>query len=335
MTIEDGRSGPTGQLASRQSGDSSGPSGHFWLGWIAGVGAVALVAVGMAAVVHFANRQPSGRNTGPVASAPKDLVRWSPLPASPRPRVHRKRTSPCEATKLRVVVGGGGSAMGTFYIPVRVINTGSVACTLQESALSLAWGIRPALKARSAAGMATMESGQTATFRMAFSGQCAAKPSYSSLKVSAHLNGIPSKVAGAGIPASLSACQAPNLSPLDTSPSQDSSPDPFDGLTVRVDAPSPIVAGRTLDYSVELTNTGNDDFIFGDCPSYTETVTVNDAETNSRYQLNCTGVTIPAGGTTTFDMQVDVPDVEGPARLGWFLDGGQSNVAVTSASAGG
>ena len=79
-------------------------------------------------------------------------------------------------------------------------------------------------------------------------------------------------------------------------------------------------AGESLDYVVELANTGTADVTFDPCPAYAEAL----GGTRADYRLNCAAAAlIPAGGSVRFAMRLDVDaDVpSGPAKLVWSLHG--------------
>ena len=88
-----------------------------------------------------------------------------------------------------------------------------------------------------------------------------------------------------------------------------------------------VPASSDIDYSVSLYNKTDMPFSFGECPNYKEGINVGGDHSDASYELNCQGSSIDPKESVTFDMQVRSPDSTGPAKLGWFMDQGPSEVA--------
>jgi len=96
-------------------------------------------------------------------------------------------------------------------------------------------------------------------------------------------------------------------------------------LETRVDAPHSAAIGSTLSYTVTITNGGDVGYELSPCPTYEEYVYVSDGPTAKSTRrdeyLNCDTVTeIPAGGSVTYAMVIDVPAEAGTGKLGWILN---------------
>jgi len=86
-------------------------------------------------------------------------------------------------------------------------------------------------------------------------------------------------------------------------------------------APDQFVAGKTVDYTVTLTNISGAPIIFDTCPTYDEGFTPDGLVA---YQLNCGPVgTLQPGTSVTFAMRFTVPSKmpAGPEKFGWALRG--------------
>ncbi|HEY5986451.1 MAG TPA: hypothetical protein VIV12_08755, partial [Streptosporangiaceae bacterium] len=181
--------------------------------------------------------------------------------------------------------------------------------------------------------------GGSQTYRMGFAGTCVSLPSSASIAftpASASLGGNPVTTRdGKGIPDTVSSCTEPFLGPVEPVDPEDAGTGPYSQLVADIHLPSSVTPGTTLNYTLTLTNTGSDTFTFSSCPAYTEGVDVAShvayQVTTVSYTLNCGGVSIPAGGTATFAMQIDVPDVTGTAYLAkfvWIMENGPSHTAA-------
>jgi hypothetical protein len=85
--------------------------------------------------------------------------------------------------------------------------------------------------------------------------------------------------------------------------------------------PDQIIAGKTVDFTVTLTNISGAPFVFDTCPAYDEGFT---PDAVVAYQLNCGPVgAIQAGASVTFAMRFTVPPgtPAGPQKFRWALRG--------------
>jgi hypothetical protein len=97
-------------------------------------------------------------------------------------------------------------------------------------------------------------------------------------------------------------------------------------LTGSLSAPDEAARGGLLRYSVTLTNPGATPVPLAACPAYTQSVYADGNSAESTARLNCAGAggQIPAHGSVSFEMQVQVPAglAAGSGKLSWKLDGG-------------
>jgi len=109
-------------------------------------------------------------------------------------------------------------------------------------------------------------------------------------------------------------------------------------IVMHLRMPARVGPGTTLRYEVTLTNRSTTPFLFGDCPSFVESLD-SPQPTSGHYLLNCArvGVVIP-GASVTFAMELNVPAATPPGRrtLTWTMDTpysdafAQASVTVTT-----
>jgi Domain of unknown function (DUF4232) len=100
-------------------------------------------------------------------------------------------------------------------------------------------------------------------------------------------------------------------------------PSPLDVLTATQTMPAAAAPGSTVDYTVTLANPTGRAVALSPCPSYEEFIGLPGAQVSasaSYYYLNCQAApVIPAGGSVTFAMRIQVPDGTGLAKFLWQL----------------
>ena len=98
-------------------------------------------------------------------------------------------------------------------------------------------------------------------------------------------------------------------------------PSPLQDLRIEMTAPGQATARSRLHFGITLVNTGHTTLRFrAHCPGYAETLGNSRASVTSSYQLNCTGVVIPAGNFAIFEVSLDVPkNLVGHMNLEWRL----------------
>lgn len=90
---------------------------------------------------------------------------------------------------------------------------------------------------------------------------------------------------------------------------------------VGMDAQAPFVAGKTVSFTVTLTNVSGKLIVFDTCPTYDEGFT---PDALVAYQLNCGPVgPVEAGASVTFAMRFTIPatTAAGPEKFRWALRG--------------
>jgi len=115
------------------------------------------------------------------------------------------------------------------------------------------------------------------------------------------------------------------VQPIEPAEPPDAAPPPWSVLTTSVQAPSVAVAGVTLRYFVTVRNPTDQPVPLDPCPAYVQRLFSGNATlADGRFLLNCPAApTIPAGGSVTFEMLVDIPSdaPAGPGILFWAGDG--------------
>jgi hypothetical protein len=106
--------------------------------------------------------------------------------------------------------------------------------------------------------------------------------------------------------------------PPPKTPSQRS---PLNRLTVSMQVPSSVQAGKVLAFTVTLRNRADRPVSLTPCPSYTEyLIAPMHSAVHDEYYLNCAVAhRIPAHATVRFAMRITVPAGSGSAKLGWQL----------------
>jgi hypothetical protein len=114
-----------------------------------------------------------------------------------------------------------------------------------------------------------------------------------------------------------SKCTRTAVTPIGLAPTAPR-PGPLSPLTVRLQAPPRVRAGRTLQFTVTITNPTRAAIRLSPCPSYQ--VAISSARAVA-YKLNCSTPVILPGQSRMYDMQYTVPasTPAGLAKIGWFL----------------
>ncbi len=105
----------------------------------------------------------------------------------------------------------------------------------------------------------------------------------------------------------------------------------YPGLQAKADLPATAVAGTTLNYTVTLTNTGDQPVNLVPCPVYSEIINTGTVHSYS-YRLNCSTVqSIAAGDSVTYAMRIPVPTGHsGIAKFGWSIPNSATAFAGTT-----
>jgi hypothetical protein len=179
----------------------------------------------------------------------------------------------------------------------------------------------------------TLASGQALIYLLGFSQSCVAITAGSSItykSATVSVGGAAVTTRGKGVPVSVKCTDATLEADTWTGRKEPSSRGPYAQLSAAIQLPSDMKAGTVVNYTLALTNHASTVFTFTTCPSYTEGVGVGShitsRDTTARYSLNCNGISIPPGGTTTFAMKIRLPDVPSAyvAKFTWMMDHGPS-----------
>lgn len=279
----------------------------------------------------------------------------SPSPPIPVPA----GTPPCSAAQLEGQGAFGGAATGHVDLPVIMRNRGGLACYLEGyadvSIADAAGGLlaqsvgssgRGTFFADAPALPVVMEPG-TAALRPDMPGQQSTERGQAWMNVEWYdcrhrqaaslLLNLPGGGGGLSIPFKFEApyspaCDVPGQAtaselrrgPL-TPTGVDWMPRPaFISVAVSIAAPPSVRRGSTLNYAVTLNNESSGEYRLDPCPDYVEIL--GGKQAIATYELNCSPVgAIPAGGTATFEMRLDIPRtlIPGTTRLDWALMDGR------------
>jgi len=104
-------------------------------------------------------------------------------------------------------------------------------------------------------------------------------------------------------------------------PPDQSGPSLYTSVAVNIDASGPVTSGARFRYLVTLTNLSFNELWFPGCPTYRQDLSWSGSLTGRALRLNCPSGSIPANGSLTFEMLIDVPsDARGEGTLRWWLD---------------
>jgi hypothetical protein len=259
-----------------------------------------------------------------TAAAPVAWVDVSGTPLAAAPSAHAQRS--CRAADLQISAGRAGAFQGAASQELILTNLAPDACALAgplEGEAVLDGGGRRALTTTaSAAHRLDLAAGQTARMLVGTPGICAGAghPNVASNLQLAFDTGETAAVAGVwinvecGSPSTLLfAADALPLAPVAASQ-----------LTARLSAPASAFRGRTLVYTVTLTNPSGSAISLSSCPSYTEWLASSPSALVKRtLRLNCAGApSIAPGQSVAFEMRLWVPRTLAPGatKLGWNLE---------------
>ena len=286
-----------------------------------GGGILAIVLVGVAGVALrlAGGESPSGDVAGPTASTTggsgADVVPWTD--ATPRPSVTVAPTT-CDPAVLSLALGQTGAWHGMATQLVVITNDSVARCSVPHDISIRAVadnGEEAAAEASLPPADVTLEPAQRASLLVGARGGCADSTIATKLHITVG-DGETTEFDDARIPLS---CSHPEIVSLQADavdpPTQDTR------LNARLEVPSVVAAGEVLDFTITLTNRGDQPVEFKDCPAYD--IVIKHAGLHETYLLNCAAAgPIPANGSTTFAMQVAVPaHAGGSDELSWALSG--------------
>ncbi len=278
------------------------------------------------------------------------MVPWVDRPAlkytpSPRP-TPTAQFRDCTAADLAAKFGSGGAAAGTFYQRIALTDRSAEPCSL-DGAPARVDGIRADGSQRTLAsasgsmgtapglgpGAANLSPGDQAFVTVATSDACSAGQAgqtdrYASLVLvlddRSEIDARP--------PSPINAVCG--LDYFDFGIEQPAEPDqtsPLDALQASTDLPSELPAGKTVAYTVTLTNTSDRLVSLDPCPSYQQFIGLAPSVLEFSYDyLNCDTVQhIKPGQSVRYEMRLDVPEKPQRAKFSWTLQATQVGVGGT------
>ena len=115
-----------------------------------------------------------------------------------------------------------------------------------------------------------------------------------------------------------------HLLPIPESSSPMPTPGPLNALHFQMHAPTTATAGTTLSYTVTVSNPTGADIAFDPCPTWQTLIDnpVPDGMIQISGPLDCAATpSVPAHGSVTLQMHVDVPRAAGHGKFVWWLTG--------------
>lgn len=295
--------------------------------WLPLLGAAAaIVGIAGASAAGYAHWAGS-RSDAPSPSAQDDsVIAWQPLPPSDTKTAEPPAT--CDAATLKLSSNQPDIVMGAYHLKIAVTNNGPT-CSLPAKDVVL--GARIDGQGKDLATSQTaraddvpiVEAGATIDYYAAFDPSCteAASIQEPTNDVLVSVADVEAAVTGTSLPDALATCSSASFTAPPTA-AQDV--DPYPDLTASISLPE-TATGDVLNYSVTLTNHGQQPFKFDDCPTYTQSAAVYEQGTErSSYTLNCQALTTPIdpGQSASFDMQTPLPSAAGTLKVGWFIAAG-------------
>jgi Protein of unknown function (DUF4232) len=289
---------------------------------------IALTVACAVAVVRAGWPEPAPTTTtvGPLPG--ERVVPWIPAPARSGPVDQGQPTVPpdapaCTTGQLQASVGWEG-ATGSLAGGVAFTNRGMAPCVLAGyPTIELLDGHGRALRltgllfggSKTAPPPVLLRSDSRAHVEFHWMNWCGQDPGTIGVRITLPRGGVLVPTVDPRTPRQLTPrCDAPaspsllSRGPFVAERSQPP-PDPRSALRVQVAVPDSVMAGQRLRYTVTLTNPTNTPLSLGECPSYEESVSLENGGTASeRHLLNCPPVgAIGAGQKVNFAMILDIP----------------------------
>jgi uncharacterized protein DUF4232 len=251
------------------------------------------------------------------------------------------RFEPCRATSLQVTVGQGGAATGNLSQPFEITNVGTTGCALQGYPTALdGWqaGAWHQLKfddgtffyvEQTTPPPVELPPGRAAELIIGTSDACnggyigesklytrwrARLPGGGIIELDAPINAFCSLDVSSFHP-----------EPAPQPPEPTPTPGPFDSLEFQLNAPTKVLEGSTLSYSVTVTNPTDTDIALSPCPTWSEFIgVVSDpgpvATTSGHFDCVATP-SVPAHDSISIPMVINVPEAVGMAKFVWWFNG--------------
>jgi len=285
----------------------------------------------------------------------------TPSPAPfPTPNPNDLAVRPCRAEDITGAVTGGNGAGGWIFKYFAFSNVSSEPCRLEGvpamqfldangQAQPTTWREDPCIipsvvvPCPHLVAVLQADTGQTAlpdyrlkasqaALTLLYWGRLDDLPSYTPcpLSASAIAFDLPGDAGRVTVPLGgpMNACVAPGVSQFGPAPTPTPAPGARPELTARLKLPQTVVAGETLKFVADLTNTSPTvPFVFGDlCPEYT--VILGAKQAQERHALSCRPVvSISAGGSASFSMELAIPANIAP---GSYFSSGRFGAGPTS-----
>ncbi len=298
--------------------------------------AVVVLVVGISLAHHWRSR-----GNPAVSASQLSTVTFSPPATTAAASVPVSALKACSAADLHVAAGFGGAAAGNISQPFVLTNAGSGNCSLEgyPSMLQGWQGGRwhqlpftqgtyfidetpsPAPVDLSPGGQAELILGTTSTCN---GGDVGDSKLYSRLEATlpdGTTIGLNSPV-NASCELDLSSFH-PMPPPMSSPPAP--TPGPFAALQLQLHAPDHAPAGTVLAYTVTLSNPTNENVVLDPCPGWTQLIDIPvspEGLVQTSGVIDCASTpSIPAHGSMTVPMHINVPTTVGGGKFVWWLSG--------------
>ena len=246
----------------------------------------------------------------------------------------------CRASNLNVTAEPGGAATGNLSQPFVLTNTGTGSCVLQGYPIRMqGWQngrwqqlkftegtffiqedpspspveLAPGAQAELIIGTEDACNGGDVGDSLLYSRLQATLQNQTSIELNAPVNAF------CGLDVS-----AFHPLPIPESSPPPPAPGPWAALQLQMHAPATATAGDTLDYTVTVSNPKSVDIPFDPCPTWTALIDnpSPDGMTQVSGSIDCaTTPSVPAYGSITLQMHINVPTKLGTAKFVWWLTG--------------
>ncbi len=278
-------------------------------------------------------------DSSPPMSSPAGAPLSSPAQAAISSATAVDTSQSCRASDLSVTAESGGAATGNLSQPFVLTNTGSSNCILQGYPVRLqGWQgdrwqqlnftkgtffiqedpspspvqLTPGAQAELIIGTGdTCNGGDIGDSRL-YSRLLATLQNQTTVELDAPVNAF------CGLDVS-----SFHLLPIPESSPPPSSPGPWDALQLQMHAPATATAGATLSYTVTVSNPKSVAIALDPCPTWKALVdnpVGTDGITQVTGPIDCeTTPAVPADGSITLKMQINIPTEAGTAKFVWWL----------------
>jgi hypothetical protein len=298
--------------------------------------AMVVLVVGISLAHHWRSRSDAAVSASQLSS-----IATSPAATTAAPSAPVSALKPCTAVDLRVTPGFEGAATNNISQPFELTNAGTGDCSLQgypsllqgwqggrwhpltftrgtafidEDPSPAAVDLPPGAQAELIIGTTDACNGGDVGDSLLYPRLRATLPDGSSVDLDAPVNAF---------------CELdvssfhPTPPPMSSPPAP--TPGPFAALQLQLHAPDHAPAGAALAYTVTVSNPTDANIVLDPCPTWNQAIDVpvgTDGLVQTSGSMDCASTpSIPAHGSITVAMHINVPATVGGGKFVWWLTG--------------